>query len=111
MRRDARSVTSISISVATTSAGVFLALAPLATGIAAGAWIIVFVLCRYAGSSIVAAVALPMTIWLMPNSSLTLRVVTTALGLLAIFKHRSNVQRLIRGTESRVSFKSKGTTK
>ena len=92
-----------------TSAGVFLALAPLATGIAAGAWIIVLVLFRYASvASIAAAVALPATIWLTPNS-LTLRIVTTALGLLAIFKHRSNIQRLVRGTESRVGFKSKGT--
>jgi glycerol-3-phosphate acyltransferase PlsY len=92
-----------------TSAGVFLALAPLATGIAVGAWIIVLVLCRYASvASIVAAVALPATVWLTPNS-LTLRIVTTALGLLIIFKHRSNIQRLVRGTESRVRFKSKGT--
>ena len=92
-----------------TSAGVFLALAPLATGIAVATWIIVLVLCRYASvASIAAAVALPMTVWLTPNS-LTLRIVTTALGLLAIFKHRSNIQRLIRGTESRVGFKSKGT--
>ena len=92
-----------------TSAGVFLALAPLATGIAVGAWIIVLVLFRYASvASIVAAVALPMTVWLTPNS-LTLRIVTTALGLLAIYKHRSNIQRLVRGTESRVAFKSKGT--
>ena len=93
-----------------TSAGVFLALAPLATGIAAVTWIIVFVLCRYASvASIVAAMALPAAIWLMPNS-LTLRIVTTALGLLAVFKHRSNIQRLIHGTEGRVSFKGKGTT-
>jgi glycerol-3-phosphate acyltransferase PlsY len=94
-----------------TSAGVFLALAPLATGIALGTWIIVLVLCRYASvASIVAAVALPLTVWLTP-SSLTLRIVTIVLGLLAIFKHRSNIQRLVRGTESRVGFKSKGTAK
>jgi len=94
-----------------TSAGVFLALVPLATGIAVGAWIIVLVLSRYASvASIVAAVVLPAVVWLTPNS-LTLRIVTTALGLLAIFKHRSNIQRLVRGTESHVCFKSKGTAK
>ena len=53
-----------------------------------------------------AAVVLPATVWLMPNS-LTLRIVTSALGLLAIFKHRSNIQRLIRGTEGRVGLRAK----
>ena len=90
-----------------TSAGVFLALAPLATGIAGVTWIIVFVLCRYASvASIVAAAALPATIWLMPDS-LTLRIVTTVLGLLAIFKHRGNIRRLLNGTEHRIEFKKK----
>jgi glycerol-3-phosphate acyltransferase PlsY len=93
-----------------TSAGVFFALAPLATGVALGTWILVLVLCRYASvASIAAAVMLPLTVWLTP-SSLTLRIVTTALGLLAVFRHKGNIQRLTRGTENRVSFKGKGTT-
>jgi len=84
-----------------TSGGVFLALAPLAVGIAAVSWIVAFALSRYASvASIVAAVALPTTVWLTP-SSLTLRIVTTVLGLLAIFKHRSNIKRLLNGTEQR----------
>jgi glycerol-3-phosphate acyltransferase PlsY len=84
-----------------TSAGVFFALAPLAAGVAAVSWIVAFALCRYASvASIVAAVALPATVWLTPNS-LLLRIVTTALGLLAIFKHRGNIKRLLNGTEQR----------
>ena len=90
-----------------TSAGVFFALTPLATGIALVAWVIVFVFSRYASvASIAAAVVLPTTIWLMPNS-LTLRIVTTVLGLLAIFKHRGNIGRLLNGTEHRIEFKKK----
>jgi glycerol-3-phosphate acyltransferase PlsY len=90
-----------------TSAGVYFALAPLAAGVALGAWIIVFALSRYVSvASIAAAVALPVTIWLMPNS-LTLRIVTTVLGLLAIFKHRGNIRRLLNGTEHRIEFKKK----
>jgi acyl phosphate:glycerol-3-phosphate acyltransferase len=90
-----------------TSAGVFLALAPLAMGIAAGVWVIAFVLSRYASvASIAAAAALPATIWLMPNS-LMLRIVTTVLGLLAIFKHRGNIRRLLNGTEHRIEFRKK----
>jgi len=89
-----------------TSAGIFLALAPLALGIALGAWIVVFALSRYVSvASIAAAMALPATVWLTPNS-LTLRVVTTALGLLAIAKHKGNIERLCNGTERRFGKKT-----
>ena len=92
-----------------TSAGVYFALAPLAAGIALGTWVVVFVLGRYVSvASIAAAVALPAAVW-FTTDSLFLGIVTTALGLLAIYKHRGNIQRLIRGTESRASFKNKGT--
>jgi glycerol-3-phosphate acyltransferase PlsY len=89
-----------------TSAGVYFALAPLAAGIALGAWIIVFALVRYVSvASIAAAVALPTAVWLTKDS-LFLGIVTTALGLLAIFKHKGNIQRLLNGTEQRVGRKS-----
>ena len=92
-----------------TSAGVYFALAPLAAGIALGTWIVVFALSRYVSvASIAAAVALPTAVWLTTDS-LFLGIVTTALGLLAIYKHKGNIQRLARGTENRVVFKSKGT--
>ena len=92
-----------------TSAGVFFALAPLAAGIALGTWIIVFALGRFVSvASLAAAVALPTAVWLTKDS-LFLGIVTTALGLLAIFKHKGNIQRLARGTENRVCFKRKGT--
>jgi glycerol-3-phosphate acyltransferase PlsY len=89
-----------------TSAGVFFALAPLAVGVALGAWIVVFALSRYvSAASIAAAVALPATVWLTPNS-LTLRIVTTVLGLMAIVKHRGNIERLFNGTERRFGKKT-----
>lgn len=89
-----------------TSAGVFFALAWKAASIALGTWVVVFALSRYASvASIAAAVALPATVWLTPNS-LTLRIVTTALGLLAIFKHRNNMKRLLDGTERRFGKKT-----
>ena len=48
-----------------TSAGVFVALAPLALGIALGTWIVVFALSRYVSvASIAAAVALPAAVWM-----------------------------------------------
>lgn len=93
-----------------TSAGVYLALAPLAVGIALATWIIVFLITRYVSvASIAAAVALPVAVWLTSHSIL-LGIVTTALGALAIYKHRTNVQRLLAGTEHRFNFKRKGNT-
>jgi acyl phosphate:glycerol-3-phosphate acyltransferase len=89
-----------------TSAGVYFALAPLAAGIALGTWIIVFALGRYVSvASIAAAVALPAAVWLTKDN-LFLGIVTTALGLLAIFKHKGNIQRLLNGTERRLGQKS-----
>jgi glycerol-3-phosphate acyltransferase PlsY len=89
-----------------TSAGVYFALAPLAAGIALGAWVVVFALGRYVSvASIAAAVALPTAVWLTKDS-LFLGMVTTALGLLAIYKHKGNIQRLLNGTERRVGQKS-----
>jgi glycerol-3-phosphate acyltransferase PlsY len=89
-----------------TSAGVFFALAPLAAGIALVTWIVTAVLTRYVSiASIAAAVALPTAVWLTKDS-LLLGIVTTALGLLAIFKHRDNIQRLLNGTEQSLGRKS-----
>ena len=85
-----------------TSAGVYFALAPLSAGIAVGTWLVVFALSRYVSlASVAAAVALPTAVWLTPNG-LAIRIVTSVLGLLAIYKHRTNVQRLAAGTEDRV---------
>jgi len=90
-----------------TSAGVLFALAPLALGIALGVWIIVFALTRYVSvASIVAALALPATVWILPPRNLLLGIATTALGLLAIAKHKDNIERLFNGTERRFGKKT-----
>jgi glycerol-3-phosphate acyltransferase PlsY len=84
-----------------TSAGVYVALAPLATAVGLGTWVIVFLLSRYVSlASIAAALALPVATWLTPNS-LGLRLVTSALGVTVIWRHKSNIQRLVHGTEHR----------
>jgi acyl phosphate:glycerol-3-phosphate acyltransferase len=85
-----------------TTAGVYLALAPWALLIALVVFILAAVLTRYISvASISAAVALPAAVWIMPPQNLLLGVVTTALGALAIYKHKSNLQRLMAGTENR----------
>jgi glycerol-3-phosphate acyltransferase PlsY len=93
-----------------TTAGVFAALAPGALGIALSAWLVVFAASRYVSlASIVAAVALPLAVWLMGNGALLIGV-STALGALAIYKHKANLQRLLAGTESRIGAKKPEAT-
>jgi acyl phosphate:glycerol-3-phosphate acyltransferase len=88
-----------------TSAGVLAALVPGALIIILSIWIIVFALTRYVSlASITASVALPLATWITRhNVSLTL--VTGAMAALAIYKHRSNIQRLMQGTENRFGSK------
>ncbi len=89
-----------------TTAGVYLALAPWALLIALAVFILAIVLTRYVSvGSIAGAIALPTTVWLMMPQNIFLGIVTTALGALAIYKHKSNIQRLIAGTENRLGQK------
>jgi len=87
-----------------TTAGVFLALAPAAVGIAIVVWVVAFVTTRYVSiASILAAVALPTAVW-FTQENLALRIIAIILGVLAIYKHRANIQRLRNGTEHRIQF-------
>lgn len=87
-----------------TTAGVFLALAPAAVGIAIVVWIVAFATTRYVSiASILAAVALPTAVW-FTQENLALRIIAIILGVLAIYKHRANIQRLRNGTEHRIQF-------
>lgn len=84
-----------------TSAGVLLALVPLGLLFILGVWIVVFALSRYVSlASISAAFALPFAAWLL-GASLTMILVTSALAALAIYRHRTNIRRLVNGTENR----------
>lgn len=90
-----------------TSAGAVLALLPGALGIAFAVWILLFATTRYVSlASIGAAFVLPFGAWAMGRSP-TMISVAACLGALAIFKHRSNIQRLLAGTENRVGSKKK----
>jgi glycerol-3-phosphate acyltransferase PlsY len=90
-----------------TTAGVFLALAPTAVGIALALWIVAFAATRYVSiASILAAVALPTAVW-FTQENLALRVIAIILGVLAIYKHKANIERLMKGTENRIQFGKK----
>jgi glycerol-3-phosphate acyltransferase PlsY len=91
-----------------TSAGVLIGLVPWALLIILGVWIILFILTRYVSiGSIAASFTLPFATWFTTGHDIGLTAVTAALGVLAIYKHRRNIQRLLEGTESRIEFKKK----
>jgi glycerol-3-phosphate acyltransferase PlsY len=94
-----------------TSAGVLLALVPWALLILFVIWMLAFVFTRYVSvASIAAAAALPFASLITGESTVKV-LVTAAMSILAIYKHRSNIQRLLAGTEPRFSFKGKEVVK
>ena len=88
-----------------TTAGVLLALVPLALGILLAGWGVVFAASRYVSlASVAAAAALPLVVWLTGGSPV-LTGITGAIGALAIYKHKANLKRLLAGTENRFGAK------
>lgn len=84
-----------------TSAGVLTALVPWALLIILSVWIVLFAITRYVSiGSLAASATLPFATWLTTRDW-TLTAVTGAMGALAIFKHKGNIQRLMKGTEPR----------
>src|SRR6266436_1569141 len=95
-----------------TALGVFLALCPLAAVSA----LLLFLLCvaywRYVSlGSVAAAAAMPLLIYFLwaPRHAPPIIIDggTLAIGLLVIYKHDGNLQRLVEGTEPRFSFGKK----
>lgn len=89
-----------------TSAGAILAVLPVALGVAVLLWIIFFHATRYvAVASIAAGLSLPLTVLvqrsLTGGPALPLLGFATVIGLLAVWRHRSNIRRLRAGTENR----------
>lgn len=84
-----------------TSAGVLIALLPGPFLIILATWLLIFAISRYVSlASITAAVALPFATWFVGNSGPMIGV-AAGLGILAIYKHKANIQRLLSGTEHR----------
>lgn len=91
-----------------TSAGMLAGVAPPAVGLAILAWILLFVTTRYVSvASVGAAIVVPVVGWVLRADTPVLPVALTVLGALAIWKHRSNLDRLRKGTENRFEFKKK----
>jgi len=93
-----------------TSAGALLALTPVATLLGVAIWIIVFWLTRYVSlASLTAAVVLPIVILVVSspdqNKRKPLVYSSVCVAAVVVWRHRSNLSRLIRGTEPRFTRK------
>ena len=93
-----------------TSAGALFGLAPVAAIAGAAIWILTFWLTRYVSvASIAAAAALPfiilITTWLSRTAGKSLFYSSVCLAAVVIWRHRSNLSRLLHGTEPRFTRK------
>ena len=93
-----------------TSAGALFGLAPVAALVGVAIWILTFWLTRYVSvASIAAAAALPLiiliTTWLSRTAGKLLFYSSVCLAAVVIWRHRSNLSRLMRGTEPRFTRK------
>ena len=94
------------IAVATT-VGVFTVLVPKALLLAAVVFFVIFAVTRYVSvSSITAAISLPIFIFFL-YGDIPYTVFGGIITILIIVKHKSNIQRLLNGTESRFTINKK----
>lgn len=96
-----------------TSLGVFLFLAPKAVLVTFFGFLIVVYFTRYVSlSSITGAIILPVMVLILPVKEgvdkTTLVVLSFIIGAFVIYKHKSNIGRLLNGTESKITFGKKG---
>jgi len=84
-----------------TTIGALLGVAPAAVGVMLAVWIALFAVTRIVSvGSVGGAVALAVSSWfLYLDRGLVVPVALTALGVVAIWRHRSNIKRLVQGTE------------
>ncbi|HEY7000390.1 MAG TPA: glycerol-3-phosphate 1-O-acyltransferase PlsY [Candidatus Udaeobacter sp.] len=93
-----------------TSAGALFGLAPVAALVGIAIWGLTFLLTRYVSvASVIAAAALPpiilLTTWLSHAPGRTLFYSSLFLAAVVIWRHRSNLSRLMCGTEPRFTRK------
>jgi glycerol-3-phosphate acyltransferase PlsY len=95
--------------VVATTAGVTLALAPLAALAACGVWIVVFLVGRYSSlASLAAAVSLPALAYAF-GADWPVLGFTIGAAVAIVVLHRANIRRLLTGTESRFRLRRRAT--
>jgi acyl phosphate:glycerol-3-phosphate acyltransferase len=91
--------------IVATTGGAFLGVAPVVGGIVAAVWLITFLLFRYASlASIVAGLSLP-AITVLLGEPWPVIVFAGAAAVAIVVLHRSNIRRLLAGTENRATLR------
>jgi glycerol-3-phosphate acyltransferase PlsY len=80
--------------------GAFLYVAPLALGVTTLVFFAGFALTRYVSlASILGALLFPVILWELGSYALPILLAGTATSLLIVFRHRANIERLLKGKE------------
>ena len=96
--------------IVATTAGVVLALAPLAFSAMSVVWVITFLLTRYTSvASMLSAVSLPLFA-LAFGSSILVVAFSTGAALAILILHRANIRRLLSGTENRFELRRRSSS-
>ena len=84
-----------------TALGVMLAISPLLGLAAMLTWIVVFAISRYSSlAAIVAALLAPVYAWVLLSAYKDYVIAIIVMSLLLIWRHRTNIQKLLAGTEA-----------
>ncbi len=84
-----------------TALGVMLAISPLLGLAALFTWMIVFAISRYSSlGAIVAAALSPVYAWFLLSAYKDYIITVTVMSVFLIWRHRTNIQKLLAGTES-----------
>lgn len=90
-----------------TATGGLVVLMPLPLLVSAAAWFVTFAASRYVSlASILAAALLPLAAWLL-HAPRVLVGIAVAIAAFVVLRHRTNIQRLLSGTEARFVKKPK----
>lgn len=84
-----------------TGTGGLLVIIPVSALIGGVIWALVFFTTRYVSlASIIAAASLPVSVWLRGRPTLII-IMAALIAVFVIVRHRTNIQRLLKGTENR----------
>lgn len=87
-----------------TLVGALLVLAPAAVPVALAAWFAIVLLTGYVGlATMIAAAAVPLALWLLGPQATPLLAFAMAMTAFLVWTHRSNIQRMNAGNESRLN--------
>lgn len=89
-----------------TTLGSLLALSPSVAGLSIAVWICTVIITRYSSAGALVSALISPVFALVLTGNPALAVFCAIAAALLIFKHRDNIDRMIKGDEKRVSFKA-----